>query len=114
MMERLLSLGVILPPQTWQRIATGVGCRELFGMAGLRDIRVERKNMGYYLAGADEWWELVWNAGFRRLLQQLQPDALERFRREHLREVAALATSEGIWLDIGVLYTSGTKGSAAS
>jgi len=44
------------------------------------------------------------------MLKQLQPDALERFRQEHLQEVAGLATAEGIWLDIGVLFTSGIKG----
>ncbi|MBT0664996.1 hypothetical protein KI809_11885 [Geobacter pelophilus] len=39
----------------------------------------------------------------------MPPHALERFRQEHLQEVAQLATPDGIWLDIGVLYTSGTK-----
>jgi hypothetical protein len=42
------------------------------------------------------------------LLKQLEPDALERFRQEHMQEVAELATEDGIWLDIGVLYTLGT------
>lgn len=109
MIGRLLDYGVQLPPQTWRRIATEAGCRELYERAGLTDIRVEQKNMGFSLADAGEWWDLIWNAGFRGLLKQLQPDALELFRHEHLQEVAELATAEGIWLDVGVLYTSGTK-----
>lgn len=112
MIGRLLDYGVQLPPQTWKRIATEAGCRELYERAGLKDIRVEQKNMGFYLADACEWWDLIWNAGFRGMLKQLQPDTLERFRQEHLQEVAELATAEGIWLDVGVLYTSGTKGAA--
>jgi ubiquinone/menaquinone biosynthesis C-methylase UbiE len=110
MIKRLVAYGVQLPPQTWRRIATEAGCRELFEGAGIGAVRVEQKNMGYYLTDAEQWWDLIWNAGFRGMLQQLPPDALERFRREHLAEVAELATPEGIWLDVGVLYTSGTKG----
>lgn len=109
MLKRLTDYQVQLPPQTWQRIATEAGCRELFERAGLRAIRVEQKNMGFYLADASEWWDLIWSAGFRGLLLQLPPDALERFRLEHMEEIARLATGDGIWLDIGVLYTIGIK-----
>lgn len=109
MIGRLIDYGVQLPPQTWKRIATEAGCRELYERAGLTDIRVEQKNMGFYLADAGNWWDLIWNAGFRGMLKQLQPDALERFRQEHLQEVARLATAEGIWLDVSILYTCGMK-----
>lgn len=98
-----------LPPPTWERIATEAGCRELFEKAGLRDIRVELKNMGYFLADENEWWDVIWNAGFRRLVSQFAPADLARFRQEHLQEVAVLKTKDGLWLDIGVLFTLGTK-----
>jgi hypothetical protein len=52
---------------------------------------------------------VVWNAVFRRLVGQLTPADRERFQREHLQEVAVLATKEGIWLDVGVLFAIGTK-----
>ena len=107
--DRLAAYGVPLPPQTWERIASAAGCRALFESAGLRDVRVEAKNMGYFLADENEWWNVVWNAGFRRLVSQLAPAGLERFREEHLRDVAALKTKDGLWLDIGVLYTIGEK-----
>jgi ubiquinone/menaquinone biosynthesis C-methylase UbiE len=109
MIKRLIDYGVQIPPQTWKRIATEAGCRELFESVGIRNIRVEEKNMGFYLADASEWWDLIWNAGFRGMLKQLEPGVLERFRQEHLEEVAGLANDDGIWLDIGVLYTVGTK-----
>ena len=107
--DRLAAYGVPLPPQTWERIATEAGCRELFKQAGLRDIRVEPKNMGYFLADENEWWSVVWNAGFRRMVSQLAPADLARFREEHLRDIAGLKTKDGLRLDIGVLYTVGTK-----
>jgi len=70
---------------------------------------VETKNVGYFLEDAYAWWDVIWNAGFRRLVGQLAPSDQERFRREHLEETAALATTRGIWLDVGVLFTIGRK-----
>lgn len=109
LIKRLEGYGVQAPQQTWKQISHETGCRELFGGAGLQDVHVQRKNMGYFLRHEDQWWDIVWNAGYRRLVGQLAPGDRERFRQEHLSEVAALATPEGIWLDVGVLFTSGVK-----
>jgi hypothetical protein len=105
----MVRFGVEMPPLTWRRIANEAGCRELFTKGGLTDIRVETKNVGYYLDSEEQWWDIIWNAGFRRMVMQLKPDDQERFKREHLEEVKALTTDKGIWLDVGVLYTIGTK-----
>ena len=80
MVNRLAGFGVQPPPQTWKRIATEAGCRELFDNAGLRDVRVEQRNVGYFLDNAKEWWDVVWNAGFRRMVGQLASTDQERFR----------------------------------
>jgi ubiquinone/menaquinone biosynthesis C-methylase UbiE len=110
MTKRLLTYGVQIPPQTWKRIANESGCRQLFEKAGLKDIRIDQKNVGYYLESAEQWWDIVWNAGYRRMVSQLSSNDQEQFKREHLREVEALRIGKGIWLDVGVLYTIGTKG----
>ena len=107
--SRLTAYGVQNPPQAWKRIAHEAGCWQLFETAGLENIHVKKMNVGYYLENADEWWDIVWNAGFRRLVAQLSPQDQERFKGEHLEEVGALRTDKGIWLDVGVLYTVGTK-----
>ncbi len=109
MVKRLEAYGVQMPPQTWKRIAHEAGCRELFEKAGFRNVRIEKKNVGYYLESASEWWDIIWNAGFRRMVGRLSPVDQERFKQEHLDEVKALGTDKGIWLDVGVLYTVGTK-----
>jgi ubiquinone/menaquinone biosynthesis C-methylase UbiE len=106
---RIEAYGVPPHPQAWRRIANEAGSRELFSKAGLRDIIVRKKNVGYNLRSAEDWWEIVWNAGLRRMVTRLTAEDQERFKREHLREVEALRTKEGIWLDVGVLYTVGTK-----
>ncbi len=107
--ERLEAYGVQMPPQTWKRIASETGCRRLFEQAGLTNITVVRKNIGYYLDSGNQWWDVVWNGGFRRMVSQLSAIDQERFKREHLDDVEKLRTGDGIWLDVGVLYTVGTK-----
>jgi ubiquinone/menaquinone biosynthesis C-methylase UbiE len=109
MFDRLDSYGVQKPPQTWQRIDNKEKCIQLFEKAGIRNIRVEQKNVGYFLNSSSEWWDVVWNAGFRGLVNQLPPGDQKRFKREHMKEIEALRTKDGIWLDVGVLYTIGTK-----
>jgi ubiquinone/menaquinone biosynthesis C-methylase UbiE len=106
---RIAGYGVPNPPQGWRRIAHEQGCRELFEKTGLIDICVETRNIGYFLESAEDWWSIVWNAGLRRMVNQLSPADQQRFKREHLQEIEALRTEKGIWLDIGVLYTIGTK-----
>lgn len=105
---RLAGFGVEAPPQPWRRIAHEEGCRKLFEQAGLTDIRVESKNVGYFLANAEEWWEIVWNAGYRRLVNRLDPADQVRFKQEHLREIEGLRNEKGIRLDVGVLFSGGT------
>jgi hypothetical protein len=72
-------------------------------------IQVERRQMGYFLPDPEAWWQVIWNAGFRRMLAGLSPEALARCREEHLREVAPLRTSDGLWLDVEVLFSSGRR-----
>ncbi len=107
--RRLEQYGVERPSLRWKLIATEAKCRALFGDAGLEEIRVERQDLGYFLKGAAEWWDVVWNAGFRSQVSQLSSRDLERFKEEHLREVEALRTQDGIWLKVKVLYTSGIR-----
>jgi ubiquinone/menaquinone biosynthesis C-methylase UbiE len=109
LMERLATCGVPPPPPAWKRVATEEGCRELFLAAGLGEVTVRFREEGYDLGGAGQWWEIVWNAGFRRLVGQLLPADRERFREEHLREVGALAAPTGIPLGVGVLLTTGRR-----
>lgn len=107
--DRIATYGVQNPPQAWKRIAHEKGCRELFEKAGLSDIAVRTMNLGYFLDSAEDWWSIVWNAGLRRMVSQLTAADQQRFKQEHLREIKALATKEGLWLDVGVLYTVGTR-----
>jgi ubiquinone/menaquinone biosynthesis C-methylase UbiE len=107
--KKLEQFGVERPPLKWRLIATAPKCRDLFGDAGLEEILVERKELGYYLKEPSDWWDVIWNAGFRSQVSRLSPRDLERFKAEHLREAETLRTQDGIWLNVNVLYTAGSK-----
>jgi ubiquinone/menaquinone biosynthesis C-methylase UbiE len=109
MLARLSTHAIAIPPPTWKGVGNEGACSALFNRAGLTNTRVESRNVGYYVDCADRWWDVIWNAGFRRLVSLLPHPDRERFKQEHLQEIEALKTNDGIWLDVGVLYTVGTK-----
>ncbi len=107
LMQRVAHHGVTPPPQTWLRIADADGCRSFFATANLVDIQVEIRDMGYPLTGAEQWWDVVWNAGFRRLVGGLSPAERAACKAEHLAEAEALRQDGGIPMPVPVLFTTG-------
>lgn len=107
-LDRLQQYGLEIPPMTWKRVAKDDGCIRLFEEAGLKNISCTGKDIGYQLENADQWWDLLWNGGYRGLINQLSDDDREKFKKEHLDEIAELSTGNGIWLEVNVLYTVGT------
>ena len=104
--DRLQSYGVEVPKTiAWKRMAEPHQLHALFGDAGLKDVEITRRSLGYH-TDANGWWEVVWNAGFRRLVVQLG-DHLEEFKRDHLAEMQALEDDKGLWLEVDVNYTKG-------
>jgi len=107
--EHLRQYRVEIPPMTWERINTADKFAGLLEKAGLKDVGCAQKNVGYHLNSVDDWWELIWNGGFRRLVNQLAADDHERFKTEHLEEIEKLSSGGGIWLEVNVLFATGTK-----
>jgi len=108
-LDRLATYGIEIPSLAWKRIATKEHCTTIFDEAELTDISCHQVDSGYYFRDADDWWYMIWNAGFRGLVAQLSDEDLIKFKHEHLAEVNQLATDDGIWLQLDILYTIGTK-----
>lgn len=108
-LDHLQRYDIKLPTLAWKRVATKEQCTTLFRAAELKEIRTEIHQCGYYLKKASDRWHIIWNGGFRGLVNQLFAEALIQFRDEHCNEVQELATNEGIWLEMGIIYTVGTK-----
>ncbi|MCL4310110.1 MAG: methyltransferase domain-containing protein [Actinomycetota bacterium] len=109
MINRLEKFGVDKPPQTWKNVAREDGCRKLLESSALTNIHIGYENVGYHLATPEEWWCVIWNGGFRRLVDRLGPEQMARFRSEHLAEVDSRRNADGIWLDVGVLFSIGQR-----
>jgi ubiquinone/menaquinone biosynthesis C-methylase UbiE len=107
--DQVQRFGLTLPPLSWKRLDLPEKHRTLYESAGLVDIETHREPMGYFLDDSEEWWDILWNSGFRGLLSQLSLEELAAFRREHLREIATHATGRGIWLEMEALITVGRK-----
>jgi ubiquinone/menaquinone biosynthesis C-methylase UbiE len=96
-------------PFSWQRLTSLAQCRNLLQDAGLKQIEGRTEQMGYFLRSQADWWEIVWNSGFRGPVSQLEPAQLEQFKQEHLAEVGQLAFDHGIWLDMATFFVWGHK-----
>jgi len=110
---RIRQYGVSFPaprrPFSWQRLPDPEKCGGLLREAGCTDVTVHTAQLGYHLRTANEWWDIVWNSGFRGPVSQLPPERIERFKVEHLAEVWPLATEQGIWLDVPAIFAVGHK-----
>ena len=106
-MERLKAYDLEVPEQiAWRRMSKPEQLQELFTNAGLSDLAIDRKSFGYHVTPL-EWWDVVWNAGFRGLVSQLG-DKLEQFKAEHLKELESISGPEGFWMEIDVNFSVGT------
>ncbi len=108
-LERIERCGVEIPPMTWKRTDTPPKCREIFRAAGLVDVETHQKDIGYYLSKPEQWWDILWNAGYRGLISQLSEDEIDMFKQDHLSEVKTLCDKQGLWLQIEVIYTIGIR-----
>lgn len=112
--EKLIrSYGVTFPvperPFSWQRLAGPEEYHSFLQLAGYQDIEVSVEELGYYLNGSEEWWQIIWNSGFRGPVSRLTPRQLEQFKIEHLAEMTTFDGAQEIWLDMPVIFARGYK-----
>jgi ubiquinone/menaquinone biosynthesis C-methylase UbiE len=107
--ERIQACGVVIPPLSWKRLDDAAKHRALYAAAGIGEVETRSVQVGYHLAGFDEWWDILWFSGFRGLLNQLAADDLARFRQAHRAEIERFVTGQGIWLNVEVLISVGHK-----
>ena len=53
------------------------------------------------------WWDVVWNAGYRGLLNQLTEEQQVEFKSRHLAEVADYCKNNNALLDTSVIIAIG-------
>jgi arsenite methyltransferase len=107
---RLRQYGVFLPTVSQDyRLAEPETCQRLLHEAGFVQTEVQSEQLGYYFRTVEEYWEERSSTRAGLAILQLAPDQREQFKAEHLAEVRALATEQGIWRDVAVNFARGWK-----
>ncbi|MCG7898262.1 MAG: class I SAM-dependent methyltransferase [Candidatus Thiodiazotropha weberae] len=57
-----------------------------------------------YPISVDDWWGLLNSAAYRSMLDQLQPDQLAAFKRDHTAEVAEISNNGTVELNADTLF----------
>ena len=107
--NRLARYGVEVPVVSWLRVDSEQANRELYQSAGLSEITHRKNQVGYFFEDAQGWWDVVWWAGYRGFVDQVDHALSEQFRQEHLDEVNALADDKGVCFHVEVIHTIGKK-----
>ena len=108
-LQRVRDYGIEIPPIGWKRLETEVLNRELYLEAGLEVPDLYRFDVGYHFDSTEQWWDVIWNAGYRGLLMGLNEEQLARFKAEHLVEIAGLNKGGGIPFHIEVVINRGKR-----
>lgn len=94
---------------TWQKLDSLEKHHDLLKSVGLKNITSHRKAMGYDLKDPEEWWDIVRYTGFRSFLNQLSEVQVKQYKEEHLQEIMAHMTDQGIYLNVDVIFTIANK-----
>jgi len=107
--ERIESYGIELPKQLWQRISTEKTMSELFKDSGFGSVSAHVEDVSYYVKSSEQWWDILWNAGYRGLLNQLTGEQLQQFKQDHLAEIAQHITDKGLYIQVKTVFGVGVK-----
>ena len=94
-------------PMASERLKDADACRALMMETGYINIQQATMQMGYHLADENAWWDAVWGAAMRGLLDLVPASEREAFKAKHLKRIAELRTEDGLWMDVEVRLTMG-------
>jgi ubiquinone/menaquinone biosynthesis C-methylase UbiE len=99
--------GRTVPPLSWKRLATEELIREQFDAADINKVEIHHEPLGYHMTSSQIWWDVVWNAGWRSLLNQLSEEEQQQFQKNHLNEINEVIGDEGLWFNTEVMIAVG-------
>ena len=107
--NHITSFGIDIPTMASKRVCQPEQCIHLFKDAGLKHVQCTQVDITYPLQNGNAWWDIVWNGGFRGMVNLLPRDRQDEFQTFHLREIDKLNTGSGIPLSMPILVTWGRK-----
>ena len=108
-LDQLKRAGAYVPPLSWKKLSREAQIGELLTRAGIGRVEFRRAQMGYELQSEHQWWDVVWNAGFRGLLNQLSETERRAFADRHLSAVRERYLAGERRLNIEVVLATGTR-----
>ncbi len=103
------SFGKEVSALSWKRLSTNTLIEEQFNAVGIDKVKIHHVPLGYQMTDAQMWWDVVWNAGYRALLNQLTDEQNIEFKKKHLAEITQLIGDEGVWFNTEVLIAIAQK-----
>ena len=107
--KRFEAFGREVPALSWKRLATNELIEEQYNAVGINTVNIYHEPLGYKMTSAQMWWDVVWNAGWRSLLNMMPKDEQEQFKKIHMHEIEELIGDEGVWFNTEVLISIGEK-----
>ncbi|MFW2372668.1 MAG: class I SAM-dependent methyltransferase [Gammaproteobacteria bacterium] len=108
-LERYQSFGMEVPDLSWKRLATPDNISALFESVALGNIQYHHLPLAYAIEQPQQWWDVVWNAGYRGLLNQLSDEQQEQFKQQHFDEIRELLKAGKLWMETEVILAIGHK-----
>ncbi len=103
------SFGKEMPSLSWKRLSSNELITAQFAEVDIHDITVHHVPLGYHMTDAQMWWDVVWNAGYRALLNQLTAEQQVEFKQRHMADITELLGDDGIWFNTEVLIAIARK-----
>ena len=107
--KRYESTGRTLQPASWKRLATHEQIEEQFNAVNISKLTIHHVPLGYQMTSAEMWWDVIWNAGWRSLINQMSDEEQKSFKQTHMNEVSDVIGEEGVWFNTEVLIAVGEK-----
>lgn len=108
-MKRYEATGREVPSLSWKRLATEKLLRRHFSVANIKNVEIHHEPLGYQMTDSQMWWDVVWNAGWRSLLNQMPEEEQKIYEKEHLKEIEEIIGSNGVWFNTEVMIAVGLK-----
>ncbi|MDH5735782.1 MAG: class I SAM-dependent methyltransferase, partial [Gammaproteobacteria bacterium] len=108
-LECYQSFGKEVPPLSWKRLDSEDNIKSVYAAAGIDDVEIHYQPLAYAMDNESHWWDVVWNAGYRGLLNQLSNDQQLAFKNRHLAEVADYCQNHTATLNTNIVIAIGTK-----
>lgn len=102
-MQRYESFGREVPYQAWRRLSNEQMMGDVFSSVGIDSVSYHHLPLGFSLKSADTWWDVLWNAGSRGMLDQMDANELARFREMHCDEVNQLCAQQDVWVNTNAI-----------